>query len=90
MYFQSKAARRFSFLLSPAGIVIGYILTLFAVVAGVVAFPFSSIWMGLLCILVGEFFVVTILICGDGVSVSCGRLIQGVDDARTSACLRCR
>jgi len=32
----SKAAQRFSFLLSPSGIVIGYLLTLFAVVAGVV------------------------------------------------------
>jgi hypothetical protein len=60
MSAQSKAAQRLSFHLCPAGIVIGYLLTLFAVVAGVVAFPFSSIWMGLLFVLVGAFFVVAI------------------------------
>jgi hypothetical protein len=60
MYFQSKAAERFSFLLHPAGIVIGYILTLFAVVAGATAFPSSNVWMALLFVVVGAFFVVAI------------------------------
>jgi hypothetical protein len=60
MYPQGKAAWRFSFLLSPAGIVIGYILTPFAIVAGAGAFPFSNFWMGLLFVLVGAFFVVAI------------------------------
>ena len=60
MYFQSKVAERFSFLLNPAGIVIGYVCTLFAIVAGMVAFPFSKIWMALLFVVVGAFFVVAI------------------------------
>jgi hypothetical protein len=60
MYFQSKAARRFSILRNPAGIVIGYILTLFAIVAGAGAFPSSTIWMALLFVVVGTFFVVGI------------------------------
>ena len=45
---------------SPAGIVIGYLVALFAVVAGTVAFPFSSIWMTLLFVVVGAFFVVAV------------------------------
>ena len=60
MYSNSKAAGRFSFLLNPAGIVIGYILTLFAIVAGAGAFPFSKIWMALLFVVVGAFFVVAV------------------------------
>jgi hypothetical protein len=60
MYFQSKAARRFSILRNPAGIVIGYILTLFAIVAGAAAFPFSKFWMALLFVVVGTFFLVGI------------------------------
>jgi hypothetical protein len=60
MSAQGTAAQRFSFCLSPAGIVICYLLTLFAVGAGVVVFPFSSIWMGLLFVLVGAFFVVAV------------------------------
>ena len=48
MYSRSMAAGRFSFLRNPAGIVNGYILTLFAIVAGTGAFPFSNIWMALL------------------------------------------
>jgi hypothetical protein len=60
VYIRSKAAQRFSFLLSPGGIVIGYILTLFAVVAGVGFFPFSSISIALLFVVVGAFFVVAI------------------------------
>jgi hypothetical protein len=40
--------------------VIGYVLTLFAAVAGVVAFPFSMISMILLWIVVGAFFVVSV------------------------------
>ena len=45
---------------SPAGIVIGYLVVLFAVVAGTVAFPFSSICMALLFVVVGAFFVVAV------------------------------
>jgi hypothetical protein len=51
---------RFSFLLSPAGIAIGYVLALFAATAGVVVFPFSSISLGLLVVMVGAFFIVAI------------------------------
>jgi hypothetical protein len=60
MYSQRKAVRRFSFLRNPAGIVIGYILILIAVVAGAGAFPLSRIWMALLFVVVGAFFVVAI------------------------------
>jgi hypothetical protein len=62
MSSRSMAARRFSFLLNPGGIVIGYILTLFAVVAGVGAFPSSKFWMGLLFVVVGVFLVVAVLV----------------------------
>ncbi len=60
MYYESKVAERFSFLVNPAGIVVGYIVALFAIVAGSVAFPFSKIWMTLLFVVVGIFFVVSI------------------------------
>jgi hypothetical protein len=60
MYSQRKTAGRFSFLLSPAGIVIGYILTLFAIAAGTAAFPFSKIWTALFFVVVGAFFVVSV------------------------------
>jgi hypothetical protein len=60
MSAQSRAVRRFSFLLTPAGIVIGYFLALFAAVAISVTFPFSNLSMGLLFILVGAFFAVAI------------------------------
>jgi hypothetical protein len=60
MHSRSTAARRLSFLCNPAGIVIGYILTLFAIVAGAAAFPFSKFWMALLFVVVGTFFVVGI------------------------------
>jgi hypothetical protein len=60
MNSQSKLAGHFSFLLSPAGIVTGYLLTLFAIVGGAVASPFSSVWIGLLSFVVGVFFVVAI------------------------------
>jgi hypothetical protein len=60
MYTHTKAAGRFSFLITPAGIVVGYVLALFGVVAGVVAYPFSSIWLGLLYVVIGAFFVVAI------------------------------
>ena len=43
-----------------AGIVIGYLLALFAATAGVVAFPFSTLVLGLLFVVVGVFFVVAI------------------------------
>jgi hypothetical protein len=46
--------------LSPAVIVIGYVLALFAVVAAAVAFPFSIISMVLLFIVVGAFFVLVV------------------------------
>ena len=52
MYSRSMAAGRFSFLLNPAGIVIGYILTLFVIVAGAGVFPSSKIWMALLFVVV--------------------------------------
>jgi hypothetical protein len=55
-------ARRFSFWLSPAGIVLGYLLVLFAATAGVVSFPFSIVSLGLLFVVVGAFFVVAILV----------------------------
>jgi hypothetical protein len=51
---------RFLFRVGPAGIVVGYVLALFGVVAGVVAYPFSSIWLGLLYVVIGAFFVVAI------------------------------
>ena len=60
MYFQSKAAIRFAFLRNPGSIVIGYILTLFAIVGGAAAFPSSTIWMTLLFVVVGAFFVVAV------------------------------
>jgi hypothetical protein len=60
MYSQSKAVARFLLRLGPTRIVAAYILALIAVVAGAVASPFSSIWMGLLFVVVGTFFVVAI------------------------------
>ncbi len=60
MYSRSMTAGRFSFLLNPAGIVIGYILTLFVIVAGAGVFPSSKIWMALLFVVVGAFFVVAV------------------------------
>ncbi len=60
MSAHARAAPLFSFWLSPAGIVIGYLLALFAATAGVVAFPFSSISLGLLLVLVVVFFVVAV------------------------------
>jgi hypothetical protein len=60
MSVHGRVARRFSFLLSPARIVIGYILALFAATAAVVTFPFSSISIGVLSVLVGAFFLVAI------------------------------
>jgi hypothetical protein len=60
MCIRSKAPERFSFLLSPGGIVIGYIVTLFAAVAGVGFFPFSMISIGLLFVVVGAFAVVAV------------------------------
>lgn len=60
MSVRCRATLCFSVLLSPAGFVIGYALSLYAVAAGVVAFPSSSTMRGLLVVLVGAFFVVTI------------------------------
>jgi hypothetical protein len=57
-----EALKRFPSQLSPAVIVIGYVLALFAAVAGVAAFPFSMISMVLLSIVVGAFFVVSVSI----------------------------
>lgn len=62
MSARSRMASRFSFIVSPGGSVIGYLCALFAVTAGVVAFPFSSISLGLLFVVVGAFFVVAVLI----------------------------
>ena len=56
----TRAAPLFSFRLNPGGIVIGYILALLAATAGVVAFPFSSISLVLLSVVVGVFFVVAV------------------------------
>jgi hypothetical protein len=56
----SKAVGRFSIRLGVPGIVVGYIVALFAVVAGMVAHPFSNIWLGLLFFLVGAFFVMAV------------------------------
>jgi hypothetical protein len=55
-------ARRFAFWLSPAGVVISYLLALFATTAGVVCFPFSMVSLALLFVVVGPFFVVAILV----------------------------
>ncbi len=60
MSARSRTARCSSFLLSPGGILIGYLIILFAVTAGVVAFPFSSVLFGLLFVVVGTFFVVAV------------------------------
>ena len=53
-------ARRASFWLSPAGILPGYLLALFAATAGVVCFPFSIVTLSLFMVMVGVFFVVAI------------------------------
>src|SRR6516165_1084745 len=55
-------ARRRSSWLSPARILPGYLLALFAATAGVVCFPFSIVSLGLLFVVVGAFFVVAILV----------------------------
>jgi hypothetical protein len=60
MHSQSTAARRLSVLLNPGWIVIGYIVTLFCVVVGMGAFPFSQFWLTLLFVVVGAFFVVAV------------------------------
>jgi hypothetical protein len=62
MYFQSEFARRFTFPRNPGGIVIGYIVTLLAIAAGVAAFPYSRIWIGLLIVVVGAFLAVAVTI----------------------------
>jgi hypothetical protein len=49
--------RRSSLWLSPAGILIGYLLALFTATAGVVNFPFSIVALGLLFVVVGAFAV---------------------------------
>jgi hypothetical protein len=60
MSAQSNVVERFLFRVGPSGIVVGYVIALFGVVAGVVAFPFSSIWFGLLFVVIGAFFVVAV------------------------------
>lgn len=60
MSAHSRMARRFSFLLSPGGIVIGYVLALLAATAGAASFSFSNILMGLLFVVVGSFFVAAV------------------------------
>ena len=55
-----NVVERCLFRVGPAGIVVGYVLALFGVVAGVLAYPFSSIWLGLLVVVIGAFFVVAI------------------------------
>jgi hypothetical protein len=51
-----------SVLLRPPRIVVAYILALFGTVAGMTAFPLSSIWLMLFTILVGGYFVVAGLV----------------------------
>jgi len=51
-------ARRPSIWLSPAGIVLGYLFTLFTATAGVVRFPFSTVSLSVLFVVVGVFFAV--------------------------------
>jgi hypothetical protein len=60
MFAQRNVVERYLLRVGPAGIVVGYVLALFGVVAGVVAYPFSSIWVGLLYVVIGAFFVVAI------------------------------
>jgi hypothetical protein len=60
MSAQAKIPKPFPVQFNFAVIVIGYVLTLFAAVAGVVAFPFSMISLILLWIVVGAFFVVSV------------------------------
>lgn len=60
MAAHSRTARRFSFLLSPGGIIFGYLIALFAGTAVVGAFPFSSISFAPLFVVVGAFFVVAV------------------------------
>ncbi len=45
MSAQSNVVGRFLLSLGPVGIVVGYILALFVVVAGAATNPFSSIWL---------------------------------------------
>jgi hypothetical protein len=60
MSAQTRAAPVFSFRLSLGGIVIGYLLALFAATAVVVAFPFSTLVLGLLFVVVGVFLIVAV------------------------------
>jgi ABC-type transport system involved in Fe-S cluster assembly fused permease/ATPase subunit len=60
MIAQIEVSKRFPLRLSSPVIVIGYVLTLFAVVAAAVAFPFSMISMVLLFIVVGAFFALVV------------------------------
>jgi hypothetical protein len=53
------ARRRLSWL-SPARILPGYLLALFAATAGGVCFPFSIVSLGLLFVVLGAFFVVAV------------------------------
>ena len=62
MFAQTRVVHHFSLHLSPARIVIGYILVLFVATAGVVVFPFSLISLSLFFIVVGTFFVVAITV----------------------------
>jgi hypothetical protein len=54
--------RHFAFRTAPGGILIGYLLVLFAATAGVVVFPFSFISLSLLVVVVGAFYVVAIIV----------------------------
>jgi hypothetical protein len=83
----SDVVVRFSLSLGPAGIVIGYVLALFGVVAGVVAYPFSSIWLGLLVVVIGAFFGRGDLRQRDRLAVFHSRRIPSIDGDRTSASL---
>jgi len=60
MSAQTTAAPLFPFRFRVGRIVIGYILALFAIVAGAGAFPSSTISMALLFVVVGAFFVVAV------------------------------
>ncbi len=63
MFGSTPAYRSESSLARRLPLIVGaYLLMLFAVVAGLIIFPFSGILMGMLFFLVGSFFLVSLMI----------------------------
>jgi hypothetical protein len=60
MSAQSNLIKRLSVIPAPGWIIVGYVLGLFAATAGVVAWPFSIITMGLFVFTIGVFFLMAL------------------------------